>query len=160
MAKIDFENRQIIGKSGKVYKISPETLSSARTPEFEIRSSLLAYRTNLEELFKLLAKVKKGLKEGRTFGDVADAIHDIERYENGLLTFHETGRTPLIEFCALFCIAEGEDISKFNEDIIREKWEDWNEITDYDFFLLSLNVIPSFKKKYLEALENQKSSLN
>jgi hypothetical protein len=158
-AKIDLEKRQIIGSSGKVYKISPETLSSARTPEFEIRSALLAYRTNLEELFKLLAKVKKGLKEGRTFGDVADAILDIERYENGLMTFHETQRTPLIEFCALFCIYEGEEVGQFNENIIAEKWEDWKEIPDYDFFLLSLNVIPFFKERYLEALGvNQKSN--
>jgi hypothetical protein len=159
MAKIDFDKRQIIGKSGKIYKISPETLSSARTPEFEIRSALLAYRTNLEELFKLFAKVKKGLREGRTFGDIADSLTEIERFEQGLLTFHETKRTPLIEFCALFCIYEGEEIGQFNENIIAEKWEDWSEIPDYDFFLLSLNVIPSFKQRYLEALnQNQKSN--
>lgn len=152
-SKIDFDNRVIYGKSGKVYKIMPEMLSAGRTPEFEIRSILLAYKTDFETLAKVLSRAKHGLREGRTFGDVHDALTGIENFEKGLINFQTNGRSELVEFCALFCIGEGEDVGEFNEQIIIEKWNDWKEIPEADFFFLCAKAIKSFRQRFLEILE-------
>lgn len=151
-AKIDWEKRQIIGRSGKVYRIAPETLSTGRTPEFEIRSIALAYRTDFETLLKLIRKVKGVLRDGRTFGEVADALNLLEKFEQGMINFQLNNRSELVEFCSLFCIGENEDVGVHTEDIIIEKYEDWREIPEVDFFLLCTKAISSFRQRYLEIM--------
>jgi len=150
---ISWEKREIIGKSGKVYKIVPESLSAGRTAEFEIRAMLLAYRTDFETLLKLLKKVKAALRDGRTFGEVHDALTDMDKFEEGMVNFQLNGRSELVEFCSLFCIADGEDVGVFTQEQIIDKWNDWKHIPEADFFLLCAKAIPSFKEKFLEILK-------
>lgn len=163
-AKIDWDNRQIIGKSGKVYRIMPEMLSTGRTPEFEIRAMTLSHKTDFETIIKLIDKSYNTLynfgitKDEVKLGSLFDLLEDLKNFRNGLLNFQLNNRSALVEFCALFCISEDEDLGLFNEQIIREKYEDWSEIPEADFFLLSAKAIPYFKQRYLELLsqENQK----
>lgn len=157
---IDWDKRQITGKSGKVYKIVPESLSAGRTAEFEIRAMMLAYKTDFETLAKLLSRVRHSLREGKTFGDVADALNDLDKFEEGLVNFQLNGRSELVEFCALFCIAEGEDVGVFTQEQIIDKWNDWKHIPEADFFLLCAKAIPSFKERFLDILKQTGQAKN
>lgn len=149
-SKIDIENRKIYGRTGKVYTIAPESLSAARASEFEIRTILLPYRTNFETVFKLINKFVTTLREveiGKTkVGVIYDLINEAELLQKGLLNFQMTKRPAIVELCGLFCIGEGEDVGTYPEELIREKFDEWREIPDQDFFLLCANVIPYFKE--------------
>ena len=152
VAKIDWDKRQIIGKSGTIYKISPETLSSGRAPEFEIRSILLAYRTDFETLLTMINKATKLMDSATAFGPMYEASAMLKDFQKGLINYQLNKRPAVIEFASLFCIKEGEDVGNHSEDIVREKYEDWRDIPEADFFLLCANVIPSFKENYLNII--------
>jgi hypothetical protein len=154
-AKIDIENRKIIGHSGKVYKINPEGLSIGRAAEFQIRGILLGFKTDFETLLKMVDSSVKRLEGGKTFGDIADTINELKSFRKGMLDYQLNTRPTIIEFCSLFCIGEGEDIGTHTEDVIREKYDEWKTIPDQDFFFLCANVIPHFRESYLKALKGE-----
>jgi len=157
-AKIDIENMVIIGRSGKKYTISPESLSIGRAAEFQIRGATLAFKTDFETLLLMVDNSLKRLEKGQTFGDIAETIFELRQFKNGMIDFQLNQRPAIVEFCSLFCIGEGEDVGKHNEEFVREKWDDWRDIPEQDFFFLSANVIPSFRSNYLKMLsETQKS---
>lgn len=157
-AHIDWEKRQITGKSGKIYKISPETITAGRAAEFEIRSILLPYRVNFETIFKLNAKtidILRGIEIGKIkVGALMEIIQEYENLQKGLYDFQLAKRSTIVEFCGLFCNYEGEDVGNYNEDIIREKYEDWKEIPEVDFFLLCAQAIPYFRD-YLRTIKEE-----
>lgn len=157
---IDFENRTITGKSGKVYKIVPELISSGRAPEFEIRSILLGYKTDFETLMKMMNEVETILTKGtdNAQGNAHKALVKIADFKKGLINFQLNNRSAIVEFASLYCIAEGEDVSTHNEDIIREKFKDWAHIPEVDFFFLSANAIRGFRESYLKYSESEKEA--
>jgi hypothetical protein len=155
-SKIDFENRVIYGRSGKIYKILPEMLTIGRAAEFEIRSILIGYKTDFETLLKLISNVETRLRNGNTWGTISDVINDLKDFKQGLINYQLNSRPAIVEFMSLFCIGDGEDTGIHSEEIIREKFEDWREISEQDFFLLCANVIPSFRSNYLQAVKEQK----
>lgn len=161
--QIDWEKRQITGKSGRIYKISPETLSAGRAAEFEIRSILLPYRTNFESVYKLNQKTIDALKNieiGKIkVGLLMEIISELENLQKGLYNFQLNKRSAVVEFCGLFCNYEGEEIGEYNEEIIREKYEDWKEIPEQDFFFLCGQSIPYFKDSLIEIRESEKAQL-
>lgn len=155
---IDFANRTIKGKSGKIYKILPEKLSAGRAAEFEIRSALLGLNLNFETLFTKIQNAKRKLSVSTSFGGIIDAHAELEEIERGLLRFQENKRPAIIEFCSLFCLEDGEDTSTHDEDIIRAKYEEWGAIDIADFFLLCANVIPYFKESLILMLNQDKEN--
>lgn len=154
---IDYEKRIIKGKSGKIYKISPDTISAARYTEFSIRSSLLAFNTDFETLYTRIGTAINHLRNGKenSIGNSTNAINELEPVIKGMLSYHENQRPAIIEFCSTFCIEDGEDITKHTTDVIAAKYEDWKHINIYDFFLLASNAIPRFKEHLKSILVNQ-----
>lgn len=157
-ANIDIENRKIIGESGKVYKISPETLSIGRAAEFQIRGILLGFKTDFETLLIMVDSSIKRLEGGKTFGDIADTINELKSFRKGLIDYQLNTRPAIVEFCSLFCIGEGEEVGTHTEDVIREKYADWKTIPEQDFFFLCANVIPSFRESYLKAIKGEQEN--
>jgi hypothetical protein len=151
---IDWEKRTIIGKSGRVYRISPETLSAGRSAEFEIRSILLPYRINFKTMYENVNEMINTLRSieigNLKIGTILDLLNKLESQQKGLLDFHIYKRSPAVEFCGLFCIYDGEDVGTYTEDVIREKYEDWVEIPESDFFLLLGKAIPYFRECLVE----------
>lgn len=125
---IDWSNRTITGQSGKVYKILPELISAGRAPEFEIRGMVLGYRTNLDTLAQLHSDIKTILTKGEDnmAGNIHKVLNKLDDFDKGILHYLENKRNALLEFASLFCIADGEDVGTHSEDIIREKYNDWN----------------------------------
>lgn len=159
-SKIDWDKRLIYGKE-YTYKISPETLSVGRSAEFEIRSMLLPYQMNFENLFietDEVIKTLRGIEVGSIkIGILYDLINKLESRQKSLLNFQMNKRSSIVEFCSLFCIRDGEDIGIFTEDIIREKYQDWADIPEDDFFLLCANAIPFFRSSLKTVSEKYKT---
>lgn len=159
--KIDWPNRQIIGASGTVYKITPETMSSARYIEFEIRSMTQAFKTNLEGILTTLDSIENHLTKGtlNASGNIHNALSELQNFKKGLREHAKFRRTESIEFCALFCIADGEDVSEYSEAMVLKKWNDWKIIPDEDFFLLSMNVKVLLSQRYRNMIQQEKEKL-
>lgn len=166
MSKIDWENRLIIGKSGTKYKILPEKISVGRWPKYELWSTLIATRMDMDTFVKTLNGIITKVSKAQTFGDMIQPYSDLTDLRNGIVKYHETGRPQLVEFAALFCLKidkEGniiEDIGEITEDVIRDKYNDWKEIDMNDFFLLVSRHIPSFQENYRTEIERQKGESN
>jgi len=154
---ISWEERKIVGKSGKVYHIMPEKISSARYVEFEIRSMTQAFKTNLDGILKLISDVEHDLTKGELNcqGNTHTALQRISDFKKGLINHIEYKRTESIEFCALFCIADGEDVTDFSEALIRDKWNDWKEIPNEDFFLLSIKAKMLYSQRFRDILKSE-----
>lgn len=154
---IDWEKRTITGKSGKIYKIEPEKIKAGRWPEFEIQSLMLAFGSDFKTFYTSLIDVRKKLTEIKVIGDVIGVDKKIENLLAGVATYTERPEPKIIKFCSLFCNAENEDTSQYNENIAKEKFEDWKDIPIESFFLLASEVIPLFKEIYqtIKAKENE-----
>jgi len=158
---IDIQKLTITGKSGKVYRIMPESISAARYAEYSLRSSLLAFKTDFETLFTSINKAIEHLRYGKenSIGNAMNAAALLENIQKGMLSFQENNRPAIIEFVSLFVISEGEDLSKHTEDQIREKYEDWSHIPIVDFFLLASQAIPKFRDYLIEILGRENPDL-
>ena len=146
---IDFEKRIIKGKSGKIYNIVPEKLSVGRSAEFEIRSTLLGFNMDFQTIWKKLDEAKNTLKNATNFGAMIDGVYKIEEIQGNLKRWSDNQRPQIVEFCSLFCLMENEDVSVHDEEVIRQKYEDWAHIPHADFFFLCANVIPGYRDTFL-----------
>ena len=166
MSRIDWENRIIIGKSGTKYKILPEKISVGRWPKYELWSTLIATRMDMDTFVKTLNGIITKVHKAQTFGDMIAPYSELTDMRNGIVRYAETGRPQLIEFASLFCLRvdkEGnivEDIGEITEDVIREKYNDWKEIDMNDFFLLVSRHIPQFQQNYKLEVERQRNQGN
>ena len=166
MSKIDWEKRIIIGKSGTVYKILPEKISVGRWPKYELWSTLISTRMDMDTFIKTLNSVINRVNKAQSFGDMIQPYTELTDLRNGIVKYNETGRPQLVEFAALFCLKcdkEGnviEDVGEITEDVIREKYNDWKEIDMNDFFLLVSRHIPSFQENYRLEVERQRNQEN
>lgn len=162
MSKIDWEKRIIIGKSGTVYKILPEKISVGRWPKYELWSTLISTRMDMDTFIKTLNSILTKVNKAQTFGDMITPYMELTDLRNGIVKYQETGRPQLVEFAALFCFKTDyngniiEDIGDITEDVIREKYNDWKEIDMNDFFLLVSRHIPMFQENYRLELERAK----
>jgi thiol-disulfide isomerase/thioredoxin len=163
MSKIDWEKRIIIGKSGAVYKILPEKISVGRWPKYELWSTLISTRMDMDTFLKTLNSVINRVNKAQSFGEMIQPYTELTDLRNGIVKYNETGRPQLVEFAALFCLKcdkEGniiEDVGEITEDVIREKYNDWKEIDMSDFFLLVSRHIPSFQENYRLEVERQRN---
>lgn len=154
MSKIDFDNRIIIGKSGTIYKILPEKISVGRWPKYELWQNNITFRMDMPTFMAAIDDVILKLQKIKELGDAIKATIDLMELRNRVAGFLETGRSPLIEFASIFCLKTDnngnviEDVGDLTEDVIRDKFNDWKEIDQNDFFLLVSMSIPLFQKNY------------
>lgn len=153
---IDWENRQITGKSGKVYRIEPEKITAGRYPEFEIQSLLLHFGNDFRTFYTLVTNSRVALTSGNDLLNAhTQAVHNLDEIIAGIGNYVEAKTPKLIKFLTLFCNAEGENLERWDEQIGLSKYEDWSHIPMSDFFLLLSEVLPSLKES-LKIRESQK----
>lgn len=144
---IDWDQRKITGKSGKVYTIAPERVSVARWHEFLLQGSTLAFNSDFETLYKSYGDIEASLTSGNDIlAGINKSVNIARQAREGLKEFVNNTPPKLIKFASIFCISEGEDISIYDEPLIKRKYEDWKHIPMSDFFLLSSQVMPYLKE--------------
>ena len=159
---INWEQRTITGISGKIYKIEPEKISTKRFKEYEILSLMLAFSSDFKTYYTTLIEIRKELGELKfnslTIDTFNKPINKVDRLIAGIGNYTSNSEPKIIRFCALFCNLENEDVTKFENDMITSKYEDWGNIPIQDFFLLAIEVTPSFRESYRMVKKEQQAN--
>ena len=154
---IDWNKRTITGRSGKVYHIRPESIPVARWNEFLLQGANIGFNCDFKSLYDSYTTILKAATSGN---DVMGAINTITstcRTAMNELRAFSTGEPPKhIKYAALFCISDDEDITVYDEALIRSKADDWAKIPMQDFFLLSSEVTPLLKDVLRSVYKNEK----
>ena len=145
---INWEQRTITGISGKIYKIEPEKISTKRFREYEILSLMLAFSSDFKTFYTTLTDIIKQIEGLTNIGQIFAILSKLKNLVAGIGNYTQNSEPKIIRFCALFCNEENEDVTKFENDMIKAKFDDWGNIPISDFFLLVSELIPSFKKSY------------
>lgn len=152
---LDLFNIKSFEANGSKYFISKK-ISIARYREFEKLEPRLTFGVGFEEIFKNLKKAYEALNTKA--GNVADAaviLHNtmamIKDIEN------ETREHPSLLMAALVINREGEDTGVFDEQIQKDKIEDWRK-EGFDvlpFFTFALSSIQGFRETYIEYITKE-----
>jgi hypothetical protein len=159
-AKIDFKAGTITGSSGKIYKISPERLSTARFPHWEIHTSLLAFNMSYQQIADVFVRIRNEMSGPLTGQAIANVINECDTRLDMIKEHPNPDHIPrVVTFCSLFCITEDEDLTRFDDSIVKAKYDDWKEIPILDFFLLYSKQIPKFETDYQRITQNQNQEM-
>jgi hypothetical protein len=122
-----------------------------------IYSTSVALGVMFQEVFDSYVKMNQAVTTGN---DILAALSLVKAETEEKIKFidrYNTQQAPkVIEMCALFCNADGEDVGEFNDAIIAKKFEDWKHIPIRDFFLLSSEAIAGFREEYSKQMANEK----
>lgn len=132
--------------NGKEYEIE-DSISFNRWNAFQLLQIELSIGLEISELVNRLKKSYSYLNQQK-FADSACEIRDILI---GLQQLDESRVPTAIKMCAMFINRKDEDRKIINDQMIREKYDDWAE--EYDivsFFPLALHSIPGFTKIFRE----------
>lgn len=141
--RIDFETGRFEA-NGKIYFIETR-LSIGRYVEFEVLQTEMAYGTSLKEMYDWLITNRQLLNQMRFVDCAINNDKMIAKCQN------LKDKEPFIlKICTLFCNTEGEDVSKWNNDIIVKKLADWKaeNIDTADFFELAVALSPYYIEIY------------
>lgn len=159
---IDFENRIIVGKSGKVYNIAPERIASKLWAEYQIRGALLGSDMSFENYAKGIVDIEHHLRHGKqnAQGNTANALTVINQMKEAAGRYQENKYNAHVEFCSIFCKSENEPIDLNDEAVNKRKYEDWSEIEQRFFLALVELSIPMYKEGLRKLKAEAKESLN
>lgn len=128
--------------------ISPEEgIGILRWSLLSKMSAVLGYgadvKTQLDNLRKARQIVNDVLK-GK--GDILELGVHLQAVEDGIRKENEMRYHFSFYTAALFIVREGEDLTKYSDEMATDKIDDWNDAgyDATDFFLLVLNVAPNF----------------
>jgi hypothetical protein len=152
---INWEQRTITGKSGKVYKIEPDRIKINRLKEYEILSLMLAFNSDFKTFYSVLTDVISQIEKMTSIGQIFSILSKLKNLVAGIGNYTQNPEPKIIRFCALFCNYEGEDTSIFTDEQVKQKYDDWGNIDAKDFFLLVSECIPEFRDAY-KVVRNQK----
>lgn len=151
--EIDFKSKEFMA-NGHKYIIS-DKITIRRFAEYQKLMPRLTYGLGFDEIFKNLKTAYANLNK-QNFADAAIIIHNVM---NGISNVEESSRIhPALKMAALFINRENEDIKDYNEELIKEKIEDWAKegFNMSDFFTMSLNSISGFREAYQEYIQKNK----
>lgn len=149
MKRVDFD-KPYIEANGKKYKIYKE-LTIARYKIMEQLEVEFYYGFTMKDMFERLKAGWKDLNSGK----LADSAVKIYQVMEGVADRIDEREPVVLRLCSLFLCTEGEDLSAWDEDLAKEKINDWQEegYAMNDFFTLVANLVPGFIKHYQETLE-------
>jgi hypothetical protein len=155
-AGVYYDLGYIIGTSGKKYFIQPGKISSARFPEFELRSMTQAFKTNLNGFIQIFDDIDNALLRGELnpVGNAYTVLNITKNAREGLVNKSKFKIAETLEFCALFCNEEGEDVTDLSVEMFERKYLDWCAIPHDAFFLLSVKVKTIYWINYKKVLQD------
>lgn len=140
--KIDFDRKKFVS-CGKTYHII-DNFGYKRLSVFLDKIPVIAMGKTALECTQAMATVFRMLTNGN---DLMAAQFSAANY---LYNFLESAKDTAsneylfnnldlyLEFCALFCVTPSEDVTQWNEEIAKQKIEDWKkDMNMMDFFFLA-----------------------
>ncbi len=137
--------------NGNTYRFS-KTMCIDRFIEFERLQAHVGFGKDFKNIYDVLKETYELLNKGK----MADAAVKIHNLLNGIAMNLEKRDHPILEMCALFLNRDDENVKEYNEDIMKQKMEDWR-IEGYsieDFFQLAFNFVEGFIPAYEEIIQN------
>lgn len=142
LKRIDIPSKKFIGASGKVYHIDFE-ISQGRKLAADIVGLSLGYENGWLDVFKADNAIFNMCTTG------TDPIHQLaqiaafcgERMAR-VNTRVQNGLTDFARLCTIITYSDGEDRSKWDDDLAKEKIADWQEYNAEDFFHLAAIGFP------------------
>lgn len=153
---IDLKERAFMANGNKYY--IAEKISIDRWKEYEKLVPRLTYGVGFNEMQAALVKAYNALNK-QQFADASVIIHNIM---NGIKDADNPERVPPgLMMCALVMNKEGEDVGKFDENIMLDKILDWRleGLDILSFFGWALNCITGFRDTYLLYTQAQANNL-
>lgn len=154
--EIDIESGQFEA-NGTKYFIVPERISPYRFPYWQQMSLEMSFNTDFKQLYKSMQTIFNLSTSGNDFignnhkiatesYNAMSAVGNIQREQDKYLTF-----------CALFINAEGEDVARWDDELINKKVNDWkSEPFDMNvFFSLAMSQVPGLIEKYNSTLSQE-----
>jgi hypothetical protein len=141
---VDITDLTLEGLSGRLYK--PATLTAGRIPAWEKAWLRAQWGMNPQEIFRTLLNVAEHLKRNNIY----DASVKCHALLEGIARITDEKPHWMLELFCCFFNYEGEDITKLDEAMIKEKYEDLKHYDSSDLFLLAGMLMPSFLKDYSE----------
>lgn len=144
---IDVKTKEFTA-NGKKYYIM-DKISAERYKEYEKLVPVLTFGIGFNEIYSNLMKLWENLNK-QNFADSAVICHNIMK---GISTIDDPKRVhPAHMMAALVINREGEDVRGYDEQLMKDKIQDWI-VEGYDmmsFFGLSLSSIHGFKETLLK----------
>jgi hypothetical protein len=144
LKRIDF-SKPTIPANGKEYKFSTE-LSIARFKELDKLEVEFFYGFDMQQMFDKLKAAFEDLNKAKP----ADASVKIYNLMKGVADKVDKRENVVLRICSLYLVTDGEDITKWSEELASEKIRDW-ETEGYamtDFFSLAATSLPGFLSSY------------
>lgn len=141
---VDVTDLTLEGLSGRKYR--PATLTAGRVPAWEKAWLKAQYGMNPQEVFRTMLNVAEALKRNNIY----DASVRVHHLLEGVARIADGKPHWMLELFCCFFNYEGEDITKLDEAMIQEKYEDLKHYDSSDLFLLAGMLMPSFLKDYSE----------
>jgi hypothetical protein len=138
LIRIDF-NAGVLKTPEHTYTMV-ESLPVDKYVEFLMLQNEVAYGYT----FKDINMKHKEIYDALNKTDFVQASAILHNLMNAILTGIDKRNMPILRLCALFLIREDEDATKYNEQINKEKLQDWHAsgIDFKDFFHLAAVLVP------------------
>jgi hypothetical protein len=144
LKRIDF-TKATIPANGREYKFCTE-LSIARFKELDKLEVEFFYGFDMQQMFDKLKAAFEDLNKARP----ADASVKIYNLMKGVADKVDKRENVVLRICSLYLVTDDEDVTKWSDDLAKQKIADW-ETEGYamtDFFSLAATSLPGFLKSY------------
>jgi hypothetical protein len=142
LKRIDITSKQFVGTSGKVYHIDYD-ISHNRKLAADIVGLNLGYENGWVDVFKSDNAIFNMCTTGT---DPINQLAQIAAFCGERMarvsTRVQTNFTDFARLCTIITYTEGEDRSKWDDDLAKEKIADWGEYNEEDFFHLAAIGFP------------------
>lgn len=153
--RIDFENN-CFTSCGIEYAIYATSMSHPRLREFLRLMPTVSIGMSYMDLIGFISNIFTKLTSGgddfkATYFEVTNLIFNWKKsFQNhNSEKFLDENLDNILRFCALVCVAKGENCLVLSESVIQNKIDNWKkDMNMFDFFLLSKKLVPKLQQLY------------
>lgn len=137
--------------NGVTYRFA-STMCIDRFIEFERLQAHVGFGKDFKNIYDRLKTAYEHLNKN----GLADAAVIIHNLINGIAENLDGREHPVLSLCALFINRDDEDAGKYDEDLMKQKIDDWREegYSIEDFFQSAFNFVEGFIPAYNEIIQN------
>lgn len=137
-----------------------DAIPLARYIKYQKLVPRLSYGVTFPEMFKNIKQAYELLNAGKRYADVGVILHNIM---NGIKDVEDESRhESALMICALIIVREDENVNVIDEQLFKEKINDWAEegFEVNGFFHLAFLSIEGFRETFVEYIQKQSQPAN
>ncbi len=135
------------GKSGAKYQVKLDAITLKRAPYFERLVLELSHAMEFKAILKSIDTAANFLGSPMETNEIVNrnrsALEVLRNLQKGVNHFQENKIPTIVQFCALFCVTDGEQ-NEYTIELVKQKSEDWEKIPYHFFFQLSKYIMDNY----------------